>query len=133
MAVRSVQNEIAGGAVMTMNIIATAQGTIVKDDIVKLSNSSNFAVGTTASQDDLIDCGIVRKVSDDSALATVQFFHYNSCVELAYSGTAAAALRGSQVRMGSGIACDKVVSSGIAGDENYLTAYSGSNVYVLFR
>lgn len=133
MAVRSVKNEIAGGAVMTMNVLATAQGVVEKDTIVTLSNSNNFAVNTTAADAGLIDCGVVRKVSDDAKLATVQFFHYNSCVELEYSGTPGAAIRGSQVRMANLSGCNEVLSSGIPGDENYLTAYSGTRVWVLFR
>jgi len=129
--VRSISND-KPGLTLAMNIIATAQGVIVDDDIVKISTSSNWAVNTTAASDDLVDCGIVRHVAADSKTCTVEFFHFHDCIELTNSGTHTPAL-GSQVCMGATAKCNQVVTSGIAGTENIVVNVGTSTCHVLFR
>jgi len=114
-----------------MGIELTAQGVVVKNDIVKIGTSNNWCVNTTAAHDDLLDCGIVRWVQADSKLCTVEFFHWHDCIELVNStGTPVV---GSQVYMGNAAKADKVATSGIAGVNNLVVAVGSTTCHVLFR
>ena len=108
MAIRTVGGEAGTPLVTACNVVSTHQDAIAVGDDVTLSTSSNWAVNSTAATTDLALCGKVLALSQDSTVATVQWYGYNKVFEATYSAACA---------LGSFIVTDtshKVKASGTA-------------------
>lgn len=70
------------------NVKSTLQSTIEVDDLVELSTSGNWVIDEASTNADIDVIGIVRALSDDNTLATVEWFGYNKVFEAPYSGAA---------------------------------------------
>jgi len=71
------------------NVKSTLQTIVaVVGDIVELSTSSNWCIDEHSTGGEFRDLGIIRDLSDDKKLATVEWFGKNKVFNLPYSGTA---------------------------------------------
>ncbi|MBD3174415.1 MAG: hypothetical protein GF320_04495 [Armatimonadia bacterium] len=76
-------------------------------DLVKQSTSDNYEVAECTDTD--VPIGIVRQVSDDSSVLTVELFRSGSVARLAYTGTPT---RGQQIQASAAATVKGVASGG---------------------
>lgn len=137
MAVRSAAGgPLNEGIVVTLNIPTACKGDTAKGDIVDLAcaaGGSDWQLGSTTAHQTLLQCGIVREVNSASTLAAVELFHYHNAIRLNTSTGGGGANLGSQVYMGNTDNIHQVVTSAIAGKENYVAESGSADCVVLFH